>query len=333
MTLIREFFERWMPRKPAPVSVRRTGRKIENSRSIPLADRSQWGRKLASGEFVTTVEIAPPRGWEPQHILDAARVLKDNHVDAVNIPDGPRAITRMSAQHLSILIHQQIGIEPILHYTCRDRNLLGMMADMLGLYAVGIRNLLLITGDPLKMGDFPNAAPVFDVDSIGLTRMVHHLNQGIDPGGNPIGKPTGYVIGVGLNPNAMDMEREIQRFEQKVAAGADFAITQPLFDIDGFLRFREKIAHLRIPIIAGIWPLVSAKNAEFMNSELPGAMVPAGIIDRIRAAKTKEEALQEGLAITREMVRQLRDHVQGIQISAPLGKIDFALSVLDILKH
>ncbi len=252
---------------------------------------------------------------------------------AVNIPDGPRALSRMSAQHLGCLIEQQVGIETVLHYTCRDRNLLGMMSDMLGLYAAGIRNLLLITGDPPKMGDFPDATAVFDVDSIGLTNMVNNLNQGIDLGGNTIGKPTGYLVGVGLNPCVIDPEKEISRFEWKVKAGAEFVITQPVFDVNNFLEFLERIKHVRIPIIAGVWPLVSPRNAEFMNNEVPGVSVPDEIIERMRAANSKEEALKEGITIAQEMVRQIKDHVEGVQVSAPFGKVKHALSVLSALEN
>jgi homocysteine S-methyltransferase len=225
-----------------------------------------------------------------------------------------------------------VGIETVLHYTCRDRNLLGMMSDMLGLYAVGIRNVLLITGDPPKMGDAPDATAVFDIDSIGLTNMVQNLNQGIDLGGNSIGKPTGYFMGVGLNPGALEIEKEIDRFEWKVKAGAEFAMTQPVFDIRQLLDFFKKIEHVRIPVIAGIWPLVSLRNAEFMNNEIPGVSVPEEIMERMRRADSKEAALREGIAIASEMVRQVRDHVEGIQVSAPFGKVQHALDVIAVLK-
>jgi homocysteine S-methyltransferase len=305
---------------------------VKMAEPIPMAEKSRLGRKLANREFVTSVEITPPRGCDPVKVLEAARVLKENSVDAVNIPDGPRALTRMSAQHLSCLIEKQVGIETVLHYTCRDRNLLGMMSDMLGLYAVGIHNLLLITGDPPKMGDFPDATAVFDVDSIGLTNMVNHLNRGVDLGGNGIGKPTGYLVGVGLNPTAIDLDLEIRRFEWKVKAGAEFAITQPVFDVSKLLDFLERIKHIRIPIIAGIWPLVSLRNAEFMNNEVPGVSVPGEVIERIRAAKSKEDALNVGIAIAREMVLQIKEYVEGIQVSAPMGMVQHALEVLTVLK-
>jgi len=328
--LMRKAINSIIPHK-RPTIVQVSKEMVEKIESIPVAQRSNLGKKLAGGEFVTSVEITPPRGCDPKRVLEATKKLKEKGVDAVNIPDGPRALTRMSAQHLSILVKQQVGIEPVLHYTCRDRNLLGMMSDMLGLDAVGIKNLLIITGDPPKMGDYPDATAVFDVDSIGLTHMVNNLNHGIDLGGNQIGCPTGYLIGVGLNPCPIDMETELRRFQWKVSAGADFAITQPVFDVKNLTRFLGKIKHLNIPIIAGIWPLVSLRNAEFMNNEVPGISVPENIIERMRVAKSKEAALQEGIKIAREMIRQIKDHVQGIQVSAPFGKVKYALEVLAAL--
>ncbi len=309
-------------------AVSEVAKKVE---PVPTAEKSELGRKIAAGEFVTSVEITPPRGWDASRVLKSVELLKENGVDAINIPDGPRALTRMSAQHLSGLIESKVGIETVLHYTCRDRNLLGMMSDMLGIYAVGLRNLLVITGDPPKMGDFPDATAVFDVDAIGLANMVNNLNHGVDLGGNSIGKPTGYLIGVGLNPCAIDAEEEIRRFERKVKAGAEFAITQPVFDVPALLAFLERIEHVRIPIIAGVWPLVSLRNAEFMNNEVPGVTVPDAIMERMRVPKTKEEALAEGLAIAREMILDIKAHVQGVQVSAPFGKVKHALTVLSVL--
>lgn len=316
--------------RPVPVKVEKE--EVKKVDPIPTAQKSKLGKKIAAGEFVTSVEIVPPRGCDAKKILELAKVLKENKVDAVNVPDGPRALARMSAQHLSSLIENQVGIETVLHYTCRDRNLLGMMSDMLGIYAVGIRNVLLITGDPPKMGDAPDATAVFDIDSIGLTNMVQNLNRGVDLGGNRIGKPTGYLIGVGLNPGAPEIDKEIARFEWKVKAGAEFAMTQPVFDIGQLLDFLKKIEHVRIPIIAGIWPLVSLRNAEFMNNEVPGISVPEVIMERMRSAESKEAALREGIAVAREMVQQVKDHVEGVQVSAPFGKIRYALDVISILQ-
>jgi len=300
--------------------------------TIPLAQKSQLGKKLAEKTFVTSVEIVPPRGCDPGKVLESVRRLKEGRIDAVNIPDGPRALTRMSAQHFGFLIEKEVGIETILHYTCRDRNLLGMMSDMLGLYAVGIKNLLIVTGDPPKMGDAPDATAVFDVDSIGLTNMVCSLNHGLDLGGKSIGKPTGYCIGVGLNPAAPEIDRELSRFEWKVKAGAEFAMTQPVFDIGQLFKCLDRLEHVRIPIIAGIWPLVSLRNAEFMNNEVPGISIPPEIIERMRAAESRGKSLEEGIAIAREMVLKVKDRVQGVQVSAPFGRVQYALDVLSVLE-
>jgi methionine synthase / methylenetetrahydrofolate reductase (NADH) len=299
--------------------------------TVPLAERSRWGRKIAGGDFVTSVEIVPPRGVDASRMLTDVRKLKDAGVDAVNVPDGPRAQSRMGALLTSVIIEQQVGIETVIHYCCRDRNLLGMLSDLLGASAVGLRNLLLITGDPPKMGPYPDATAVFDVDAIGLTNLVANLNRGLDPGANPIGKPTSFVIGVGVNPAALDLAHEIRRFEWKVDAGAEYAITQPVFDPDQLERFLRQLEHVRIPIVAGIWPLVSHRNAEFLANEVPGVTVPQEIIARMKRAneKSKEHAVAEGIAIAREMFDRVRGAVQGVQVSAPFGKVELALQVFE----
>lgn len=307
---------------------------IEEFEPIPMEEKCKFGASLAKGELVTSVEIVPPRGSDPSKILEATRQLKEFGVNAINVPDGPRALCRMGAQHLSFIIEQKVGIETILHYCCRDRNLLGMQSDVMGLYAVGLRNILIITGDPPKVGDYPDATAVFDVDSIGLTNMVNRMNQGVDLGGTKLDSPTGFLIGVGLNPGAIDIEHEIRRFEWKVDAGAEYAITQPVFDPDILTSFLPKISHLNIPIIAGVWPLVSLRNAEFMNSEVPGASVPERYMERMRKAQdvSKEKALEEGLRIAQEAIEQCREHVQGFQVSAPFGRVEYSMKVLSVLK-
>jgi len=297
---------------------------------VPLAERSRWGRKLDAGEFLTTVEIVPPRGVDPTAMLAAARELRSAGVDAINVPDGPRAQSRMGALMSALLIERDVGIETVIHYCCRDRNLLSMLSDLLGAAAHRLRNLLIITGDPPKMGPYPEATGVFDIDSIGLTNLVHRLNHGLDPGGNAIGAPTAFVIGVGVNPVAVDPERELKRFEWKVDAGADFAITQPVFDAEQLERFLARAEGFRIPIVAGIWPLVSLRNAEFLANEVPGVSVPAEVIARMRRAQErgKDAALAEGVAIAREMLERIRPAVQGAQVSAPFGRVAVALDVL-----
>jgi methionine synthase I (cobalamin-dependent)/5,10-methylenetetrahydrofolate reductase len=296
---------------------------------IPLQDRSKWGGKIARGEFVTSVEIVPPRGVDASKMLMDTSRLRDAGVDAVNVPDGPRAQSRMGALLTSVLIEQQVGIETVTHYCCRDRNLLGMLSDLLGAAAVGLRNILLITGDPPKMGPYPNATAVFDIDAIGLTNLVSQLNRGLDPGGNAIGAPTKFAIGVGVNPAALDPAQELKRFEWKVEAGAEYAITQPVFDVQQLEKFLGTIEHTRIPIVAGIWPLVSLRNAEFLANEVPGVVVPPSIIERMRIAnaKSKEHGVAEGIAIAREMLERVRPLVQGVQVSAPFGKVELALDV------
>ena len=300
---------------------------------VPAEDRSKWGRKIARGEFVTSVEVLPPKGCDADKTLDSIRLLKDAGVDGVNIPDGPRAQTRMSAQATAVLVEREIGIEAVLHYCCRDRNLLGMMSDLLGAAALGLHNLLIITGDPPKMGPYPDATAVFDIDAIGLTNMVNKLNHGLDIGNNPIGKPTAFSIGVGVNPGAVNLEEEIRRFEWKVEAGAEYAITQPVFDTEQLRSFLEKIGHVKIPIIAGIWPLVSFRNAEFLHNEVPGVNVTPEILERMRIAsdKGKEEAREEGITIARESLLEVRDVIQGVQVSAPFGNVKYALQVFDAL--
>ncbi|PWT82898.1 MAG: bifunctional homocysteine S-methyltransferase/methylenetetrahydrofolate reductase [Acidobacteria bacterium] len=301
---------------------------------VPPDERSEWGRKIAHGEFVTSVEVLPPKGVDSKKTLDSIRLLKEAGVDGVNIPDGARAQSRMSAMATAVLVEQQIGIESVLHYCCRDRNLLGMMSDLLGAAALGLRNLLLITGDPPKMGPYPDATAVFDIDSIGLTNMVNKLNHGLDLGNNPIGEPTAFCIGVGVNPGAINLDEEIKRFEWKVEAGAQYAITQPVFDTEQLADFIRRIEHVRIPIIAGIWPLVSYRNAEFLHNEVPGVRVTPSIMERMRVASTvsKEAGREEGLKIARESLLEVRDLIQGVQVSAPFGNVKYALEVFDVLE-
>jgi len=301
----------------------------------PLAERSAWGAKLAAGRFLTTVEIVPPRGSNPEPMLEGVRLLKEAGVDGVNVPDGPRAQSRMGALATALLIQQRVGIEPVIHYCCRDRNLLGMLSDLLGAQALGLRNMLFVTGDPPKMGPYPDATAVFDIDSIGLTNLAARLNRGLDPGGNVLGEPTSFVLGVGVNPGAEDFEHEMRRFYWKVDAGAEYCITQPVFDLRQLERFVEHISRegLRIPVIAGIWPLVSARNAEFLANEVPGVVVPDEVMERMRraSAEGKEQGTMEGTAIARDMLRDAMGMIQGVQVSAPFGRVRLALKVFDVL--
>ncbi len=300
---------------------------------IPLAEKSKWSWKIAHGIRVSSVELLPPAGVVPTKILESSARLKAAGVDAVNIPDGPRASARMSAILTAVMIEQKIGIETVLHYTCRDRNLVGMQSDMLGAHAIGLRNMLLVTGDPPKMGSYPNATGVFDIDAIGLTNMVSRLNSGLDLGSRPIGEPTALSIGVGVNPVHRDFDYEMKRFAYKVEAGAEWAITQPVFDLNALYRFLEHIDkyNIKIPIIAGIWPLLSFRNAQFMNNEVPGVFIPDEIMKRMAEPTNADDARKVGIEIARDMVDRLGDAVQGIQVSAPFGRVELALEVLGTL--
>src|SRR6059036_1941835 len=326
---IRDYVASVVPRHQPVVVSRETIAPPAGVAAVPLARRSCFGAKLACGEFVTSVEIVPPKGVDPTPMFAQCRALKAAGVDAVNVPDGPRAQSRMGALLSSIMIQREVGIETVTHYSCRDRNLLGMLSDVLGAAAAGLRNILIITGDPPKMGPYPDATAVFDIDAIGLTNLVYRLNHGLDPGGNPIGAPTKWVQGVGVNPAAVDLDRQLSRFAWKVDAGADFAVTQPVFDLDQLEQFLKRVEPFHTPIVAGIWPLISLRNAEFLANEVPGVSVPDEVLQRMRKAQErgKEAALAEGVAIAREMFARVKQLVQGVQVSAPFGKVDVALEV------
>ena len=306
--------------------------------AVPLAERSLWGEKLAKGECVCSVELLPPRTPFYGGLLRKAEQCRAAGIDAINIPDGPRASARISPLLSALEIEAKAGIETILHYTCRDRNLLGIQADLLGAHASGLRNLLAVTGDPPKLGDYPNSSGVFDLDAIGLARLLQKLKHGQDIASSPLKKSVSYVVGVALNPVSLNLALEVERFVQKVAAGADFAITQPVFDAKALLHCldvcaaalaREGLA--QIPIVAGIWPLASYRNAEFLANEVPGIEIPRAAMARMAECRSKEEELQVGVALSRETWCELQSYgmpSQGIQVSAPFGRLDAALQVL-----
>jgi homocysteine S-methyltransferase len=293
-----------------------------------MSEKSRLSNKLLRKEFVTLVELVSPKGISPAKEVEKARKLFHFGIDAVNIPDGPRASARMSALAMAATIQREVGIEPVLHIACRDRNVIGMQSDLLGAWALGIRNLLAVTGDPPKLGNYPDATAVFDVDAIGLTNIIKRLNHGLDLAGNPIGAPTGFCIGVGLNPGAIDLDEELRRLDWKIEAGAEYIITQPMFDVRILERCLRRIEHVKLPILAGIWPLVSFRNAEFMNNEVPGASVPAEIMERMRRTTTKEEGFSEGVKIAKETFAQLKGAVAGVQLAAPMGRIEGVFSIL-----
>jgi len=282
---------------------------------------------IATGQFCTLVEIVPPKGFDCSKELEGASLLQRLGIDAINVPDSPRASARMSAMSLCVQLQQRVGIESVLHYTCRDRNLLGIQSDLLGAASIGLKNILCLTGDPPKMGSYPDATAVFDVDAIGLTKIVRDLNYGLDLGGNAMGGSTGFTISVAANPGVPDIDNEVRRFAAKVEAGGEFGITQPVFDLRLLEQFLKRIEGFRIPIIAGIWPLTSVKNAEFMKNDLKVSMPPE-ILARMGAAGTKEAAIAEGVKIAQEMLAEVRGQVQGVQVSAPFGKYKLAAEVL-----
>jgi len=330
---IRRAIKALQPPKRQAIQVSLPKEERKGEEFVPKREKSELGRKLEEEKFIISMEIVPPRGHDPSQAIEIARRLKREGIDCINIPDGPRASARMSSIALAFILTSQAQMEVVLHYTCRDRNLLGMQSDLLGMYAQKIRNILIITGDPPKLGDYPDATAVFDVDSIGLTNVVSYLNRGIDIGGKKIGEPTAFLIGVGANPGAINLDYEISRFERKVEAGAEFAITQPVFDIGLLENFLNRIAHCRIPVLAGIWPLSSLRNAEFMHNEVPGANIPPRIMERMRRAQeiSPERAKQEGIFIAQEILKALKGKVQGIQLSPPLGNYELALEVLKAL--
>jgi homocysteine S-methyltransferase len=297
---------------------------------VPMERKSKLGAKLVEGKFVAFVEILPPRGVDASREIAGARLCAEHGIDAINVPDGPRASARMSAQAACQLIQQQAGIEAVNHFCCRDRNILGIQSELIGAHTLGIRNLICITGDPPRMGAYPDATAVFDVDAIGLVNIVRNLNHGLDIGGNPIGSETALLIGVGANPGAMNMDEEIRRFDWKVEAGAEYVVTQPVFDLNLLEGFLKRIAQAKIPVVCGVWPLTCYRNAEFMVNELR-VPVPEEFMERMRRVDNAEMSRQEGVAIAREMVARIRPLVAGVQLSAPFGRYQMALDVAEAI--
>jgi homocysteine S-methyltransferase len=321
--------------RSSAVAVSPAAARVEPAMSSPPVARehkSRLAHALARGTFVAAVELLPPRGFQTDEVIHRARRLKVQGVDVISIPDGQRAGARISALALAILIEQQAGVETLLHYACRDRNLLGIQSDLLGAHAIGLRNVLLVTGDPGRVGDYPDATAVFDVDSIGLTNVVARLNHGCDVGGQAIGAPTGFHIGVSINPGAHNLEQELRRFQYKVEAGAEFVLTRPVFDVRAFEQVLTRIQDARLPVIAGVFPFESSRNAEFMANEVPGVRVPDALLERMRRADGSEAAAREGIAIAREIATELRTAVQGVQVSTQSGDVESALAVLDGLR-
>jgi homocysteine S-methyltransferase len=316
--------------KRLAVTVEEPQAKVHALAPVPAARKSKLGARLAEGKFVSFVEILPPRGVDASLEIAGARRCAEAGIDCINVPDGPRASARMSSQVTCQLIQQHAGIEAVNHFCCRDRNILGIQSELLGAHTAGVRNLICITGDPPRMGLYPDATAVFDVDAIGLVNIVNNLNHGLDIGGNPVGSQTALLIGVGANPGALNMDEEIRRFDWKVEAGAEYVVTQPVFDLDLLEAFLKRIAHVKIPVICGIWPLTSYRNAEFMVNELR-VPVPEYFMERMRGVDNAEKAREEGVNIAREMVTRVRGMVQGVQLSAPFGRYQMALDVAEAI--
>ena len=312
------------------VTLEAPARSKEAPTPIPREDKSPLARKLGK-QFVVSVELDPPKGADPGRIVDRAQYCKENEVDAINVADGPRASARMSAQSLCVLLQNKVGIDTILHYTCRDRNLLGIQSDLLGAYALGLRNILAITGDPPKLGDYPDATAVYDVDSIGLIRIIDHLNHGCDLAGNLIGPALGIHIGCGADPSKPDWDKEIRRLEAKVAAGAEYVMTQPVYDPRTVEKFLSSVRHLEVPILIGILPLYSHRNAEFLHNEVPGMRIPDDIRERMQKAGSGEAAQAEGVAIAQDSLRAARDLAQGAYVMPPFNKVELAVRVIEAL--
>jgi methionine synthase I (cobalamin-dependent) len=296
---------------------------------VPFSERSELAGKLARGRFVVSVEVSPPVGLDPERALAAARMLKSGGIDVVNIADGARAQARMSNLALAVRIRQEVGIEPIVHICGRDRNLLATLAHLLGAHALGVRNLVVITGDPPKMGDFPDSSAVYDLDSIGILKLAARLNHGIDPGGKPLGAATSFLLATGAEPAALNYPREIARLKDKKAAGAEVVMTQPVYSAKVLDRFLDDVAPLGLPVLVGLLPLASYRNAEFLHNEVPGMQVPEEVRERMRKAGTGADARKEGVAIAREMLSKVRDRVAGAYIMPPLERYELALEVVD----
>jgi len=295
-----------------------------------LAERSGLGAKLAGGVRIVSVEILPPHGWNRTEVVEPARALQAAGVDAVSLVDRPRSRSRMSALAAATVIERDLGLETIVHYTCRGREMFGMISDLLGAAAMGLRNVLVVSGDPPGTGPYPDAMTALDIDSIGLTNVVQGLNRGVDPGGNSIRTPTRFVQGVELDPSAPDQERERDRFIRKIEAGADFAVTRPVFDIAALEPFLELAAPTGLPVVAGLWLFPNLRSAEFLANEMPGVAVPDAAVGRMRRAEESgpEAALAEGVAIALEVIDAARSRVQGFHLSAPRTNVEVALRVL-----
>jgi len=285
---------------------------------------SELSKKLGK-KFLFSVEISPPKGIELEKVKEGVRLLKRAGADAINISDSPMARVRISPIALAHIFKEELNMESVLHFTCRDRNLIGLQSELLGAAALGIKNILALTGDPPSIGDHPQAKPVFDVNSEGLVMIMNRLNNGTDYMGNPIGLATNFTIGVAANPNAEDLDREIERLRRKVENGADFIETQPIYDKDVLERFLERIDFILPPILAGILPLRSSKHGEFLHNEVPGISIPQDIRERMKVSKNP---VREGIEIALEIIEVIKDMIGGIYIIPPFEKYEMAVEII-----
>jgi 5,10-methylenetetrahydrofolate reductase len=286
--------------------------------------------KLAAGRFVVSVEIDPPKGLNPRRALEGAAMLKDAGVDCINVGDNPRAETRMSPLAFALLVQQRAGLETIIHFTTRDRNLAALQADLIGAQVWGLRNILCLRGDPRSGGGYARAVAVWDVSTVGLIRVLKGLNEGVDRAGNSMGQPTSFFIGAAANPTAASLDAEIKLLHRKVAAGAEFVMTQAVYDIEALDRFLKAASGLKVPILLGVMPLHSLRHAEFLQRELVGIVVPEPVRERVRRAG--ESGLKEGMALARELLDAARGRVQGVYIMPSFGRYEVAAQLLRELR-
>ena len=303
---------------------------VEEPSSTDPASRSLLARKLSQGEFVVSVEVDPPRGARPKKMIEGAQFLKASGVDTINVADSPMARVRMSSLALASMIYQQVGVETILHFTCRDRNLMGIQSDLMGAHALGIRNILALTGDPPRAGDYPNMTAVFDVDSVGLIRVLKQLNAGTDLAGNSIGEPTRFLIGCAVNPASEDIQTEMERFAQKTEAGAEFTMTQPLYELEPLVRFLDAVGKKRIPVLLGLLPLQSHRHAEFLHNEVPGINIPDHAREAMR--KAGEKGIEVGIEMCRELLLKAKDMVEGAYLMPSFGRYEVVARVAEVVQ-
>ncbi len=325
---------RSMTPQPSRATVEFSGRTPRPLEPVPVEKRSRLAAKLVGGEFPVLVEIVPPKGSDPTREIEGARYLVAEGIDAVNIPDGTGATARMSALTLAAVLEQRVGIDVLLHYSSRDRNVLTIQSDLLGAYALGLKNILALTRDTAQYSTVQESA-IFEVDAIGLVNILNQLNRGLDVGANPLGTQTAFLVGVGLNPEAVNPEEELRRFEYKVEAGADFAVTQPVFDVARLRQFLKRIERVTsggFPVLAGVCPLTSFRHAEFMNNEVPGVSVPSTVMERMRKADSGDQARAEGVKIARETLLEVREFVRGVEIVAPFGRYAMAVEVAQAIE-